>query len=123
MSMLYDCSAFYKIVNYCYSHTSTEASRKVSALTAENMDKLIHLIYTNGRRNGILEETSLRDMLTSFNTMLKATGVNCENLPEMVRTYIPSCRRMIENVSKQPFNDGQKPGSLGGYVPASFRSQ
>lgn len=121
MTKLYDCSGFYKLVNYCYSRDDTEASRRVSAVTAENMDKVTHLIFTNGRRNGILDETSLKDMLASFNKIMDSTDHACKNIARPISKYRSSCDRIIEDVPKQPYNDGKKSGDLGGYVPATFR--
>lgn len=116
LAELYDCSSYYTLANRCYSSGHSEEDKRLGIATLKNRDKIIHLIYVDSKRAGVLPETSQANMLSSFNKMIKDTKFSCQAVLALTSTLGSSCDRIIDSVPKQNYDKGQKSGSLSGFV-------
>ena len=109
---LYDCSSYYYLINQCYSSVKSEESHRLSVIAFDNRDKIIHLIFINGKQSEVLSETTLSGMKSSIENMIKSTAGQCQNVLKLSSSLGLSCDKIIENVPKQSYDKGKKSGSL-----------
>ena len=109
---LYDCGSYYYLINRCYSSGKSEESHRLSVNAFNNRDKIIHLIFVNGKQSEVLPETISRGMKSSIDDMIKSTAGQCQNVLKLSPSLGLSCDKIIENVPKQSYDKGKKSGSL-----------
>lgn len=114
---LYDCGSYYSLINRCYSSNKSKDSHRLSVLAFDNRDKIIHIIYVEGKQSGILPETNSSGMKSSIEEMIKLTDGQCQNVLKLQPTLGLSCDKIIEELPRQSYDKGNKSGNVRSLVP------